>query len=77
MEKKTHRPPSRSKLPVLRQLCHLIPPHLVAQLVRDLGSEKLARSFSHWSHVVALLCIPLVHAISLNDAIGAPRGCRR
>ena len=67
MKKKSQRPPTRSKLPVLRQLCHLIPPHLVAQLARDLGAEKLARSFSHWSQVVALLYAQLTHAISLND----------
>ena len=66
-KKKTQRPPTRSKLPVLRQLCLLIPPHLVAQLARDLGADKLARTFSHWSHVVALLYAQLPHAISLND----------
>jgi Domain of unknown function (DUF4372) len=73
MKKKTQRPPTPSKLPVLRQLCHLIPPHLVAQLARDLGADKLARSFSHWSHVVALLYAQLVHAISLNDVCDSLR----
>ena len=73
MKKKTQRPPTRSKLPVLRQLCHLIPPHLVAQLARDLGAEKLARTFSHWSRVVALLYAQLVHAISLNDVCDSLR----
>ncbi len=73
MKKQTKRPPTRSKLPVLRQLCHLIPPHLVAQLARDLGGEKLARTFSHWSHVVALLYAQLVHAISLNDVCDSLR----
>ena len=73
MKNKAKRPPTRSKLPVLRQLCHLIPPHLVAQLARDLGVEKLARTFSHWSHVVALLYAQLVHAISLNDVCDSLR----
>jgi hypothetical protein len=73
MKKQTKRPPTRSKLPVLRQLCHLIPPHLVSQLARDLGAEKLARTFSHWSHVVALLYAQLVHAISLNDVCDSLR----
>lgn len=73
MKKKSQRPPTRSKLPVLRQLCHLIPPHLVAQLARDLGAEKLARTFSHWSHVVALLYAQLVHSISLNDVCDSLR----
>ena len=43
MKKKAQRPPTRSKLPVLRQLCHLIPPHLVAQLARDLGVRFFLR----------------------------------
>jgi hypothetical protein len=67
MKTKNHRPPTRSKLTVLRQVCNLIPNHLVSQLARDLGAESLARSFSHWSHVVALLYAQLVHAIGLND----------
>ena len=73
MKKKSPRPPTRSKLSVLRQLCHHIPPHLVAQLARDLGTEKLARTCSHWSHVVALLYAQLVHAISLNDVCDSLR----
>ena len=73
MKNKSQRPPTRSKLPVLRQLCHLIPPHLVGQLARDLGTEKLARTFSHWSHVVALLYAQLVHAISLDDVCDSLR----
>ena len=73
MTKKSPRPPTRSKLSVLRQLCHHIPPHLVAQLARDLGTEKLARTCSHWSHVVALLYAQLVHAISLNDVCDSLR----
>ena len=67
MKTKHRRPPTRSKLTVLRQLCNLIPTHLVSQLARDLGAEGLARTFSHWSHVVALLYAQLVHAIGLND----------
>ena len=58
---------------MLRQLCHLIPPHLVAQLARDLGAEKLARTFSHWSHVVTLLYAQFTHAISLNDVCDSLR----
>jgi hypothetical protein len=73
MKKQTPRPPTRAKLPVLGQLCHLIPPHLVAQLARGLGAEKLARSFRHWSHGVALLYAQLVHAISLNDVCDSLR----
>jgi hypothetical protein len=67
MKKKNHRAPTRSKLTVLRQLCNLIPSHLVSQLARQTGADQLARTFSNWSHVVALLYAQLVHAIGLND----------
>ncbi len=65
--KKAHRSPTRSKLTILRQLCNLIPNHLVSQLARQTGADQLARSFSNWSHVVALLYAQLVHALGLND----------
>jgi hypothetical protein len=67
MKKKTHISPTRCKLTVLRQLCNLIPTHLVSQLARQTGADQRARSFSNWSHVVALLYAQLVHAIGLND----------
>src|SRR5688500_13782480 len=60
-------PPTRSKLAILRQVCNLIPPHLVSQLARKTGAAQWARTFSTWSHVVSLLYAQLVHAISLND----------
>jgi hypothetical protein len=59
--------PSGSKFAVLRQLCNLIPPHLVPKLARETGVEKKARSFSPWSHVISLLFAHLTHAIGLND----------
>jgi len=67
MKKHNRRPSTRSKLSVLRQVCNLIPPHLVRQLARQTGADLLARTFSNWSHVVALLYAQLVHAIGLND----------
>jgi len=67
MKKHNRRPPTRSKLSVLRQVCNLIPPHLVRQLAHQTQADLLARSFSNWSHVVALLYAQLVHAIGLND----------
>lgn len=63
--KKTN--PTVSKFSVLRQICNLIPPHLVPKLAREAGADKHARSFSTWSHVVALLHSQLSHSISLND----------
>jgi hypothetical protein len=52
---------------VLRQLVELIPTHLVSKLARKHGVDAKARTFSPWSHVVALLYAQLSHALSLND----------
>ena len=73
MKKKTSRTPTRSKLSVFRQLCNLIPTHLVAQLARDTGVDDIARSFTPWSHVVSLLFAQFTHAIGLNDVCDALR----
>lgn len=56
---------------VLAQLCKLIPSHATSRIVRDLGDEKRARSYSAWSHVVALLHAQLCHSISLADVCDA------
>lgn len=76
MKKKTQTP-TRSKLNLLRQICNLIPNHLVPTLARDTGVQNKARSFSPWSHVVTMLFAHLSHALSLNDvcdALGLHRG---
>jgi hypothetical protein len=73
MKKTSTATPTRSKLSVFRQLCNLIPPHLVAQLARDTGVDRLTRSFSAWSHVVSLLFAQFTHAIGLNDVCDALR----
>jgi hypothetical protein len=59
--------PSRSQFAVFRQICNLIPSHLVPKLARDLGVDKKARTFSPWSHLVSLIYAQLTHAIGLND----------
>ena len=51
----TNHTPAREKLPVLTQLCKLIPSHLTASLAKKHGIDKQARTFSAWSHVVSLL----------------------
>lgn len=68
-----HKSPTRSKFSVLRQLCNLIPSHLVPQLARATGVAPMARTFSPWSHVVALLYAQLTHAIGLNDVCDSLR----
>jgi hypothetical protein len=59
--------PTRSKFPVLKQICNLIPAHLVSKLARETGASSKARDFSNWSHVVSLVHAQLSHSIGLND----------
>jgi hypothetical protein len=65
--------PAASKLSVLRQLCNYIPTHLVPQLSRATGVDEKARSYSAWSHLVAMLYAQLTHALGLNDVCDALR----
>lgn len=62
---------ARGKMVLLRQLCNLIPSHLISSLAKKHGSEKHARTFSHWSQVVALIYAKLTHAFGLNDVCDA------
>ena len=73
MKKKTTKQPSRRHATVLRQLVELIPSYLVPKLARACGVDEQARTFSPWSHVVALLYAQLSHALSLNDVCDALR----
>ena len=73
MKKQTNRKPTRSKFTLLRQLCNLIPAHLVPQLARDTGVAEKARTFTPWSHVVSLIYAQLTHALGLNDVCDALR----
>ena len=73
MKKKTSYKPAAGKFSVLRQLCNLIPTHLVPKLARDTGVEDHARTFSPWSQVVSLLYAQLTHALGLNDVCDALR----
>jgi len=58
---------------VFRQVCELIPSHLVPKLARECGVDVHARSFKPWSHVVALIYAQLSYALSLNDVCDALR----
>ena len=66
VKNKPHKP-TRGKLTVFRQLCNLIPTHLVSELARQTGAARKARTFTPWSHVVAMLYAQFTHAIGLND----------
>ena len=59
--------PAASKFSVLSQVCKLIPGHLVASIARKHRVDVKSRSFTPWSHVVALLYAQLTHAFGLND----------
>jgi hypothetical protein len=61
------------KFSTLQQICSHIPGHLVAKLARKHGVDEKARTFSAWSHVVALLYAQLAHAIGLNNVCDALR----
>lgn len=63
--------PTKHHATVLYQLCKLIPSHLTTTLARKHGVDKRARTFTPWSHVVALLYVQLTHSISLNDVCDA------
>ncbi len=58
---------------VLRQICELIPPHLVPRLARAHGVDCLERGISAWSHVVCLMLAQMTHAIGLNDVCDSAR----
>ena len=73
MKKQTQRKPTRGKVSLLRQLCNLIPNHLVPRLAREHSVEQKSRTFLPWSHVVSLIYAQLTHALSLNDVCDALR----
>ena len=65
--------PAPSKLNLLRQICNFIPEFLVAKIARETKVDERARTFSPWSHVVALVYAQLTHSIGLNDVCDALR----
>lgn len=71
MKKQTKPLQRPHKFEVLRQICNLIPNFVVAKVARRTGVDKKARTFTPWSHVVAMLYAQLTHAIGLNDVCDA------
>lgn len=69
--------PVKTKIPVLAQLCKLIPQGTVSKLARKHGIDQKARTFTPWSHVVTLIYAQLTHAIGVNDVCDALRNHRR
>ena len=62
---------SKRKVTVLKQICKLIPGHLVEKLARRHGVNKQSRTYSPWAHIVSLFYTQLSHALSLNDVCDA------
>ena len=46
---------ARSKFTTLKQICDLIPPHLIPKFAREHGVEEKCRTFNPTSHVVSLM----------------------
>ena len=59
--------PAKHSYTILKQICNHIPAHLVPKLAKSFGADKKARSFSPWSHVVAMMHAQIAHSLSLND----------
>jgi hypothetical protein len=57
----------RHQFEVLRQVCNFIPAFLTSRIAHETGVDKKARTFSPWSHVVAMIYGQLTHVIGLND----------
>jgi len=55
------------KYTMFKQVCNIIPGHLVNRLAKETGVEEKSRTFSPWSHVVTHIYAHLTHAIGLND----------
>jgi len=55
--------PARHNYTILKQICQHLPAHLVPKLARSFGVDKKARSFSPWSHVVAMLHVQFAHSL--------------
>ena len=66
--------PAGSKRAIFRQVCELIPSHLVPTLAREHGINS--RDITPWSHVVSMLYAQFTHAIGLNDVSDALRANR-
>ncbi len=73
MKTTPHHIPAGHAYTILKQLSNLIPGHLVSHWAKQYGVEAQSRTFSPWSHVVALLFAQITHAIGLNDVCDALR----
>jgi hypothetical protein len=59
--------PAKHKFTILTQVLCNISPYVVSKIARKYDVDKRSRTFSPWSHVVAMIFAQLSHALSLND----------
>jgi len=71
MKKRTQARPSQKQSVGLKQICELIPPYAVSKIARETGVDKQARTFTPWSHVVAMVFSQISHSVGLNDVCDA------
>ena len=61
------RNPTGHTYTTMKQVCNIIPGHMVPNLATKFGIDEQYRTFDEWSHVVTLMAGQLTHAIGLND----------
>jgi hypothetical protein len=66
--------PAGKESAIFRQVCEMIPPHMVAKIARKHGVKS--RAITPWSHTVSMLYAQFTHAIGLNDVCDALRANR-
>ncbi|WP_136078286.1 IS4 family transposase [Pontiella desulfatans] len=71
MKKQHKHKPARHRYTTLKQLCNLIPGHMVSSLAQKHGVDIQSRTYTPWSHVVSLLYAHFSHALGLNDVCDA------
>ena len=65
---------ARTKSAIFRQVCEIIPSHMVSKIARKY--EIKFRAITPWSHTVSMPYTQFTHAIGLNDVCDALRANR-
>ena len=55
MKTQQKRNPTGHMYTTMKQVCNLIPGHLVSNLAKQHGIDEQCRTFNEWSHVVTLV----------------------
>src|SRR3954469_12498738 len=71
MKKQTRALPSQKQSASFKQICELIPPYAVSKIARETKTDEQTRTFSAWSHVVAMVYSQISHSVGLNDVCDA------